>query len=177
MNALQTFAFRDNSVRIVTIDGNPWFVANDVCRCLGLSLQNGGAVRYLQSINDDEKRVVTRRDCLEIFEGVRAPSYVLISESGLYKLILRSHPNANPVVRQFQDWVTREVLPSIRKDGGYIAGQEKVRSGEMDEDAFVLKAMEILNRKVQRLQDERDKLAARRPSRCRLLEVYGCGAG
>ncbi len=52
----------------------------------------------------------------------------LLSESGLYKLIMRcDKPEALP----FQDWVAREVLPAIRKDGAYIMGEEKVRTGEM----------------------------------------------
>ena len=55
--------------------------------------------------------------------GPRCPSLGLISESGLYKLVMRSD---KPEARQFQDWVTRVVLPAIRKDGGYIQGEEKV---------------------------------------------------
>lgn len=58
----------------------------------------------------------------------------LLSESGLYKLVLRSDKaDAKP----FQDWVTRDVLPAIRKDGGYILGEEKVATGEMSEDELV----------------------------------------
>ena len=76
---------------------------------------------------------------------------VTISESGLYKLIMRSD---KPEAQDFQNWVTRVVLPSIRKDGAYIMGEEKVASGEMDEDEFVLKAMTILQSKVERLKQE-----------------------
>jgi len=57
----------------------------------------------------------------------------LLSESGLYKLIMRSD---KPTARPFQDWVTRDVLPAIRKDGAYIMGEEKVRTGEMPEDVY-----------------------------------------
>lgn len=57
----------------------------------------------------------------------------LISESGLYKLIMRSD---KPEARRFQDWVTREVL-AIRKDGAYVAGEEKVKTGEMTEDELI----------------------------------------
>jgi len=53
---------------------------------------------------------------------------VLVSESGLYKLIMRSD---KPAAKRFQDWVTREVLPALRKDGLYVMGEEKVRTGEM----------------------------------------------
>lgn len=51
----------------------------------------------------------------------------LITESGLYKLIMRSD---KPEAKRFQDWVTREVLPAIRKDGLYVVGEEKVKTGE-----------------------------------------------
>lgn len=59
---------------------------------------------------------------------------MLISESGLYKLIMRSD---KPEAKAFQDWVTRDVLPAIRKDGGYVKGEEKVASGELSEDRQV----------------------------------------
>ena len=77
-----------------------------------------------------------------LFPG-RTARASLVSESGLYKLIMRSD---KPEARKFQDWVTREVLPAIRKDGAYIMGEEKVRTGEMDEDELVLRAVAILQR-------------------------------
>jgi prophage antirepressor-like protein len=60
-----------------------------------------------------------------------------MSESGLYKLIMRSD---KPAARSFQNWVSRVVMPSIRKDGLYIAGEEKVAKGGMSEDELILKA-------------------------------------
>lgn len=81
---------------------------------------------------------------------------VTISESGLYKLVIRSD---KPEARDFQNLVTRVVIPAIRKDGAYIMGEEKVASGEMDEDEFVLKAMTILQGKVERLKLENAKQA------------------
>jgi prophage antirepressor-like protein len=80
----------------------------------------------------------------------RGPA-TLISESGLYRLVLRAQRN-RPEVARFQDWVTREVLPAIRRDGAYFAGEEKVCTGEMDEDQLVQKAMTLLQRKVARLK-------------------------
>lgn len=70
-----------------------------------------------------------------------------VSAGGLNRLILRSD---KPETRPFQDWITDVVIPAIQKDGAYIMGEEKVASGEMDEDEFVLKAMAILQRKVER---------------------------
>jgi len=63
--------------------------------------------------------------------SLRGGKVTIISESGLYKLVMRSD---KPQAKQFQDWVTREVLPAIRKDGAYIMGEEKVRSGELSKD-------------------------------------------
>lgn len=84
---------------------------------------------------------------------------MVVSESGLYKLTMRSD---KPGARRFQDWVTRDVLPAIRKDGAYILGEEKVATGELDEEAFVLKAIEIFQRKIDRLSSENKQLTSER---------------
>lgn len=60
--------------------------------------------------------------------GLRGRAPWLVNESGFYKLVLKSR---KPEARKFQDWVTGVVLPAIRKDGGYIVGEEKVATGEM----------------------------------------------
>ncbi|WP_211103742.1 BRO-N domain-containing protein [Azospirillum argentinense] len=104
------------------IDGAPWFVAADVCRVLGLQVANVSA--HLKRLGDDEKRVIPNPELsLTGIKGQRAARLCAVSESGLYKLIMRSD---KPEAKRFQDWVTRDVLPSIRKNGGYIAGQEKL---------------------------------------------------
>lgn len=92
----------------------------------------------------------------------KAPSnqtmrYKLVSETGLYKFVLRSD---KPEARPFQDWVTRVVLPAIRKNSAYVLGEEKVATGEMDEDELVLKAMGIMQRKLERLAQEKAALEA-----------------
>jgi prophage antirepressor-like protein len=92
-----------HQLRVVTLDGNPWFVAADVCRVLGLF----NPTKAVQSLDKDEV-TLTR------VQGQRGMPINVISESGLYKLVMRSD---KPEARQFQDWVTREVLPVIRKDG------------------------------------------------------------
>ncbi len=96
----------------------------DACRALGLGGLHAGTSRHTYHIPADEKRVTTfaeidpQTDCGSKGRGgLRANTKLsLISESGLYKLVMRSD---KPVARPFQDWVTREVLPSIRKTGGY----------------------------------------------------------
>ena len=69
------------AVRTVTVDGEPWFVAADVCRALGFSVTKG-AVRHLNNLECDEKRLVTRRDTRKIFAGDSAGSKTIISEGG-----------------------------------------------------------------------------------------------
>lgn len=110
------------------IDGNPWFVAADVLRCLGFSTERGTYQR-LKPLSSDEKRTVPPKS----FGGKGSASLTAISESGLYKLTLRAQ-RSNPEAARFQDWITREVLPAIRKDGAYVMGEEKVRTGELSED-------------------------------------------
>jgi len=141
-------------IRIAELDGQPWFIAVDVCHALGFNL-SAGAAPHMKKVANDERRVLKASDLPKSVLG-SAPSITVVSESGLYKLIMRSD---KPEARRFQDWVTRDVLPAIRKDGAYIMGEEKVATGEMDEDAFVLKAIEILQRKIDRLKAENDAMS------------------
>lgn len=116
---------------MVTLDGQPWFVATDINDALGWSYQN---LRYHvgASLGSEEFQSLSKRDAsqagMSSLFGDRQAWLPLISESGLYKLVMRSD---KPEAKAFQDWVTKEVLPAIRKDGGYIMGEEKVRTGEM----------------------------------------------
>ena len=152
-----SFSFADGvRIRVVMIDGQPWFVANDVVGALGLDTSRG-AGPHLQRLRADERRVIWKRDYLNLFGESRAPSYAVISESGLYKLIMRSDAER---AQPFQDWVTRDVLPAIRRDGAYVRGEERVTSGDLNEDAFVLHAMKILQSKVDRLASENTRLEA-----------------
>lgn len=98
-----------HTVRVVTIDGAPWFVAADVRHVLGI-VQNGGNFAFL---SPDEVCPIPRG----ISSGKGMTQALLLSESGLYKFLLRSTKQA---AKPFQEWVTREVLPSIRKTGGYM---------------------------------------------------------
>ena len=94
------------NVRITMIDGNPWFVAKDVCDCLELD----NITRALSGLDADEKGFT-------ISNTLGGDQRMLtINESGLYSLILRSR---KPEAKAFKRWITHEVLPSIRKTGGY----------------------------------------------------------
>jgi prophage antirepressor-like protein len=140
----------------VKIDGDPWFVAKDVCEVLGL---DGYASQHTKRLDADECRVITRTQntSLPIFKG-KAPRATLVSESGLYKLIMRSD---KPVAKPFQDWVTRTVLPAIRKDGMYVLGEEKVATGEMSIEELALAAIKGLETKIARMKDELENLTVR----------------
>lgn len=105
---IQTFNFNTASLRTLTDEnGDPWFVAKDVCDILEIS-NNRDAISQLDS---DEKNTVV------ISDGIPGnPNKTIISEPGLYKLIMRSR---KPGACEFQRWVTHEVLPTIRKHGIY----------------------------------------------------------
>jgi prophage antirepressor-like protein len=143
---LSTYDFNTNTIRVVDLDGEPWFVAADVANALQFKNVSTSMSHILSPLGSDEKMRAPKNLSL-----ARQP--LIISESGLYQLIMRSD---KPEAREFQRWVTGTVLPAIRKDGGYIMGEEKVVTGEMDEDAFILKAVEILQGKVARLKAEKE---------------------
>ena len=145
--ALITFDFNTSAIRVVEIDGDPWFLAADVCRALGYNVKSNGSVNTNNALRHlDADEVNTAQ-----IKGVRGRHPKLVSESGFYKLLMRSDkPEAHP----FQDWVTGVVLPTIRKDGGYIMCEEKAATGEMTDDELVRRAMEMLDRKINRLRAE-----------------------
>ena len=104
---LTPFVFDDALVRIyMDASGNPWFVAKDVCAVLEI----GNSRQALSYLEEDEKGVITS----DTLGGRQEMSTV--SESGLYSLIFRSR---KPEAKRFRTWVTGEVLPTIRKTGGY----------------------------------------------------------
>lgn len=117
--------FKGRQVRHVLIEGEPWFVAADVCRCLGLSVVRG-VYNNLRPLDADEKRLTP-----QTFRGKGGGSLTTISESGLYKLIMRAQRTRREVAT-FQDWVTREVLPAIRKTGGYLLNEEARETAAAD---------------------------------------------
>ena len=113
MNDVTTFNFRSHNVRMVIRNGEPWFVAKDVCAVLEL----GNTTEALRPLEDDEKMTLSNS---EGHSGQRGGAQFLtvISESGLYALIFKSR---KPEAKEFRKWVTSEVLPSIRKTGKYEA--------------------------------------------------------
>lgn len=120
-NSIQPFDFKGTPVRaLADRDGNPWLLAKDVCDVLGLN----NVTEALRSLDDDEKSNISNSEVAQ--NGGRDP--FIISEAGFYKLVMRSR---KPEAKEFQRWVTHEVLPSIRRHGGYMAGQERMTPEQM----------------------------------------------
>ncbi|CAF1852620.1 phage antirepressor [Bacillus subtilis] len=113
MNELQkVFNYQDQQVRTVVKDGQPWFVAKDVCHVLNHSNHKVAVSR----LDEDEVSKVYLTDSLG-----RNQKTTVVSEAGLYSLILTSN---KPEAKQFKRWITHEVIPTIRETGGYVANDE-----------------------------------------------------
>lgn len=143
MNELQIFNNEEfGEVRMTEINGKPYFVATDVATALGYTNPRKAI--------SDHCRGVTKRDT-PTSSGVQQMSY--INEGDLYRLIMKSKL---PSAEKFEKWVMEEVLPSIRKNGGYIAGQETLSDEEL-----LSKALMVAQRKI----DEKNNIIAMQDSR------------
>lgn len=105
---MQVFTYNEKDVQLRTkvIDGNPWFVAKDLCEILELD----DVRRAVEPLDDDEKLTG------EILQSGQMRSMWFVNESGMYTLVIRSR---KPEAKAFRKWVTAEVLPTIRKTGRY----------------------------------------------------------
>ena len=144
MNELQIFNNPEfGSVRAITKDNEPWFVASDVAKALGYRMASDMTRRI-----DEEDKGYTK---------VRTPGgeqeMSIINESGLYAGVFCSSLDS---AKSFKHWVTSEVLPSIRKNGGYIAGQETLSDEEL-----MAKALLVANNKIK----ERDAIIERQQAK------------
>ena len=146
---IANYDFRGNNVRILTDQDNaPWFIAKDICDVLGTE------TRDISKILDDDE--FSNVDSIHIAQnGGRAP--LIVSESGFYKLVMRSR---KPVAKEFQRWVTRDVLPSIRKHGAYMT-PDTIREALADPDTLIMLAT--------RLKEETEERVAAQ-ERVRVLE-------
>jgi len=114
MNQIIPFKYEQNEIRVIQDEqGEPWFVAKDVCNVLGISNDRMAVERL-------EDYCVSQADIIDSMGRARKTN--IINESGLYMMILRSDkPQATP----FQRWVTAELIPSVRKTGMYISPNAK----------------------------------------------------
>ena len=114
---LSTFNFENQSIRALVINNEPWFVAKDLCDTLGITNPS----KAILNLDDDEKMISTDSNLKLGSAGNGAQSLALVSESGMYTLILRCRDavKKGSVSHRFRKWVTAEVLPAIRKTGKY----------------------------------------------------------
>lgn len=144
MNNMQIFKNEQfGEVRVIEQNGEPWFVGKDVAEILGYSDTNKAVAMHVD--NEDKKL----NDKSSLSFGQRGAH--LINESGLYSLILSSKL---PQAKQFKRWVTSEVLPSIRKHGGYINGQESMTDEELLSKALIMAQSKIeeKTRQIERMK-------------------------
>lgn len=149
MNELQIFNSPEfGQVRTVTIDGEPWFIAKDVATALGYSNTRDAIAKH---VDDDDKNTVVIRD------GKGNPNQTIINESGLYSLVLSSKL---PTAKKFKHWVTAEILPSIRRTGGYIANAETMTDVEIMSKALLIAKKTIENReqRIHSLEAETERM-------------------
>lgn len=124
-------------LRIVDMNGEPWMVGKDVAQALGYK----DTVNALKSHVDDEDK-----DRWQITTQFGSKETVIINESGLYSLVLSSKL---PGAKRFRRWVTNEVLPSIRKDGGYIKTAPGMTDADIMAKAILLAQKTIEGQKAQ----------------------------
>ena len=138
------------TVRTVKIEDIIWFVAKDVASALGYSNPNEAIQDHVE---DDDKLNSKTLSSL----GQRGGW--LINESGLYSLILSSKL---PKAREFKHWITSEILPSIRSNGGYIANQENMTDAELIAKALIV-ANNVIANKDKMIAEQKQKLIEQQP--------------
>lgn len=150
-NEIQRFDFRGASLRTLTDEaGEPWFVLKDCMSILDL----GNPTETVKMFDKDEFSTTEVIDSI----GRRQQTYI-ISEPGLYRLVMKSR---KPEAKEFQRWVTHEVLPQIRKTGGYIPTSES----DSDEDIMaraVLVAQKTIKQKNQQIAEQQTRIVELEP--------------
>lgn len=118
-------------IRTIDRDGEPWMVGVDVAKALGYATPRNAIASH---VDEEDKTSALIRGTGSNYKSMA----ILINESGLYSLVLFSKL---PTAKKFKRWVTSEVLPSIRKTGGYIAGQDQLTPEEL-----MAKALQVANK-------------------------------
>jgi len=128
-------------IRIVEKNKEPWFVASDICKALEIK----NATQAVSRLDEDER---------SMFNIGRQGEANIVNEYGLYNLILVSR---KPEAKQFKRWITHEVIPSIRKNGGYIANQENLTPEQIVANALIV-AQNIIAEKDKLLEEQKPKV-------------------
>lgn len=149
MNELQIFNSSEfGQIRTVTINDKPWFVASDICKALDLS--NPSVV--VSRLDDDERAKFNL--------GVHDSNGTnCVNEYGLYALVLASRKKE---AKDFKRWITHEVIPSIRKNGGYISGQETLSDEELMAKALLVAQNKIAERDAI-IERQQEKIESDKP--------------
>ncbi|HIA3153573.1 TPA: BRO-N domain-containing protein [Escherichia coli] len=154
---LVVLRFDGVNVRVVYLNGDPWFVAKDVCAALELS----NSRMALQALDDDESNTVT------LTYGIRGnPNHSVVSESGFYKLIARSRKAVTPgtFAHRFSNWVFRNVIPGIRKTGAYGIPWGALQDFSRRKEQYRIsasekgRALQACKRKKRELEEEEKRL-------------------
>lgn len=142
MNDLKIWESQEFGVlRVIERDGEPWMVGKDVAQALGYSNPRKALADHVDQEDKLQGDGVTIRDSIG-----REQTATLINESGLYSLVLSSKL---PGAKRFRRWVTNEVLPSIRKDGGYIKTAPGMTDADIMAKAILLAQKTIEGQKAQ----------------------------
>lgn len=145
MNELKIFENPEfGAIRTIVIDNEPWFVGNDVARALGYK-DLYSALRH--NVDDEDKRLCP------VSSTSGTQETMVISESGLYSLIFGSKLEK---AKEFKRWVTSEILPSIRKNGGYIQNQEQMTPEQIVANALIV-ANKIIAEKEAKIVEMKPK--------------------
>lgn len=138
MNNLMIFKNKEfGEIRAIEIESEPYFVAKDICEILDIK----NPTQAINRLDEDERTILNIG---------RQGNTNLVNEYGLYTLVLGSRKKE---AKEFKRWITHEVLPSIRKHGGYIKGQE-----QMTEEELMAKAVLMANSKIQELNHKNKEL-------------------
>lgn len=147
MNELQIFNSSEfGQIRTVTKDNEPWFVATDICKALDIK----NVTQAIQRLDNDER---------SMFNIGRQGDTNCVNEYGLYNLVLASRKQG---AKEFKRWITHEVIPSIRKSGGYIAGQETMSDSELMAKALLVAQKQIEQRNAI-IEQQKAKIEADKP--------------
>lgn len=128
-------------LRIVDMDGEPWMVGKDVAQALGYSNTKDALASH---VDEEDKRIIQKSENATF--DIPNRGLTIINESGLYSLVLSSKL---PGAKRFRRWVTNEVLPSIRKDGGYIKTAPGMSDADIMAKAILLAQKTIEGQKAQ----------------------------
>lgn len=143
MNALKIFENSEfGKIQVIERNGEPWFIGKEVAEILGYSNHRKALIDHV----DDEDKGVTKRDTLGGKQNI-----VIINESGLYSLVLSSKLKK---AKEFKRWVTSEVIPAVRKHGGYLTN-EKIEEVLNDPDTIIKLATTLKEERAKRNEAER----------------------